>query len=265
MGSPGLLLPGSSPLARGLLPIDLDDSGPDRIIPARAGFTEVVWRDTEAHSDHPRSRGVYHKRGPRHIEIHGSSPLARGLRDKARNNDGQIVDHPRSRGVYGILHRVEARELGSSPLARGLHPVRHRQVPLPGIIPARAGFTKLCRLSSVQRRDHPRSRGVYNMKRGLGGVMWGSSPLARGLPVGGGARRSAPRIIPARAGFTLQEERSAYDQQDHPRSRGVYSRAVVVKRDALGSSPLARGLHLRILGIPTNPHSTRPLLPSLPT
>ena len=49
-------------------------------------------------------------------------------------------DHPRSRGVYATLYL--AATWGSSPLARGLRPVWGRDTPIPGIISARAGFTR---------------------------------------------------------------------------------------------------------------------------
>ena len=52
---------------------------------------------------------------------------------------------------------------------------------------------------------------------------------------------------------------------DHPRSRGVYPGSKHTDDDKPGSSPLARGLHLRILGIPTMTYPIRPLLPSLVT
>ena len=52
---------GSSPLARGLLwPADARERA-ERIIPARAGFTNT-WTFVRLRSwDHPRSRGVYSK------------------------------------------------------------------------------------------------------------------------------------------------------------------------------------------------------------
>ena len=73
----------------------------------------------------------------------------------------------------------------------------------------------------------------------------GSSPLARGLhsPIRQSSRR--PRIIPARAGFTVSWVLGADHPRDHPRSRGVY---VLVGEGATrvpGSSPLARGLRTR--------------------
>ena len=50
------------------------------------------------------------------------------------------------------------------------------------------------------------------------------------------------RIIPARAGFTCEAKTSLKIAEDHPRSRGVYVFLPAPHRDALGSSPLARGL-----------------------
>ena len=52
-------LRGSSPLARGLLEHVLIVGVDDRIIPARAGFTEAMTNILIESGDHPRSRGVY--------------------------------------------------------------------------------------------------------------------------------------------------------------------------------------------------------------
>ena len=56
---------GSSPLARGLRRGTACPRRGWRIIPARAGFTQVVRREDFRHPDHPRSRGVY--RGERAV------------------------------------------------------------------------------------------------------------------------------------------------------------------------------------------------------
>ena len=75
-------LTGSSPLARGLrgdLPLP---ARPRRIIPARAGFTSSPTRIPRGTSDHPRSRGVYPVQKSLGSSSAGSSPLARGLRDR---------------------------------------------------------------------------------------------------------------------------------------------------------------------------------------
>ena len=111
-----------------------------------------------------------------------------------------------------------------------------------GIIPARAGFTRVLDIWEYSRWDHPRSRGVYLGESHPPCPQHGSSPLARGLLLAGLSTRSPKGIIPARAGFTQAADAGADYQRDHPRSRGVYpfclSRSVV----SAGSSPLARGL-----------------------
>ena len=140
VGSAGHRSSGSSPLARGLPAYSVASGHASGIIPARAGFTQrrpQWWRNS---LDHPRSRGVYF------IELflvnfrHGSSPLARGLRQppgRRRPGPGIIParagftpskvrlrpkqrDHPRSRGVYRTAASVHTPGAGSSPLARGL-------------------------------------------------------------------------------------------------------------------------------------------------
>ena len=54
------------------------------------------------------------------------------------------------------------------------------------------------------------------------------------------------RIIPARAGFTPLAPHCVVQYRDHPRSRGVYAPTPSSNPDGLGSSPLARGLLLRL-------------------
>ena len=276
---------GSSPLARGLLDRRKRRSHAFGIIPARAGFT--IWMETTMTTiaDHPRSRGVYRVRGCARAREWGSSPLARGLplvAAAAEDLDGIIParagftgppsgasaappDHPRSRGVYRPLPAGRDRGSGSSPLARGLPAELEEEGYRARIIPARAGFTELDTRLAVLLPDHPRSRGVYLMSWRRLTVRTGSSPLARGLPGEDIRAILGRRIIPARAGFTRPLYASPLVCADHPRSRGVYQADKIFTAKDDGSSPLARGLRLRILGIPTNPYSTRPLPPSLPT
>ena len=175
----------------------------------------------------------------------GSSPLARGLLVFAvasaivggiiparagftrggRRHPHPARDHPRSRGVYGIAR-----------------PVGQLQS---GIIPARAGFTPLLAGARRGAGDHPRSRGVYEAGQARSRRPLGSSPLARGLLTPGAQEAYAAGIIPARAGFTRPCARAHHARGDHPRSRGVYARALTASAVADGSSPLARGLRRR--------------------
>ena len=82
-----------------------------------------------------------------------------------------------------IYSLYELRE-GSSPLARGLRPS-------PG------GGER-------ETLDHPRSRGVYPPMRTHPSCILGSSPLARGLLIQKNPTKTLSRIIPARAGFTME-------------------------------------------------------------
>ena len=254
---------GSSPLARGL-PVG-QCLGPfrDRIIPARAGFTQHPTPSRSRASDHPRSRGVYAPYMVVCFSRHGSSPLARGLPLQARRGpvQGGIIparagftpsasrphsggpDHPRSRGVYSLPRFSCDTRSGSSPLARGLLKLILKLDRDVRIIPARAGFT--CSSVNPGRRasDHPRSRGVYLLVGQPRQAGLGSSPLARGLRNHCGMAEFRNRIIPARAGFTAGLSVPSDVCQDHPRSRGVYLGPLRNLPGLAGSSPLARGLH----------------------
>ena len=92
---------------------------------------------------------------------------------------------------------------GSSPLARGLL-VGALGEGEPGL-------------------DHPRSRGVYCSRSSSGIRPAGSSPLARGLRRACEEEAAHMRIIPARAGFTWNDDGTPVGGSDHPRSRGVYT------------------------------------------
>ena len=172
---------GSSPLARGLPPAVCVITRPTGIIPARAGFTPLRWRECTRIADHPRSRGVYHSCSGGTRLTTGSSPLARGLRRLSftsifrsriiparagfTNSTHRLYsngrDHPRSRGVYRWTLTIGDQEAGSSPLARGLLAAAGADGDAPGIIPAHAGFTRSRVMPRPATRDHPRSRGVY--------------------------------------------------------------------------------------------------------
>ena len=154
-------MPGSSPLARGLLRDLRRTASQLGIIPARAGFTRWHYYAGSQGTDHPRSRGVYYGEQRTSAWTVGSSPLARGLPPHALalmmahriiparagftflSDTGlaEMTDHPRSRGVY-VFPPVPVLDCeGSSPLARGL-PYHVDVLGVGrGIIPARAGFT----------------------------------------------------------------------------------------------------------------------------
>ena len=233
-----------------------------RIIPARAGSTFRQRLHTIAHTDHPRSRGVYEVAKDKEGKFKGSSPLARGLPHVAASGApvrgiiparagstaggcvqrGPVSDHPRSRGVYAGIAGLAGIAGGSSPLARGLPRADLCTLSQGRIIPARAGSTFRLGRRGSRARDHPRSRGVYARATGLEAAFPGSSPLARGLLQDSPDIGGVLRIIPARAGSTPAWSQSRRPSGDHPRSRGVYWPDENLTPDGGGSSPLARGL-----------------------
>ena len=193
---------GSSPLSRGIRMVNSQEEVRERIIPALAGNTTSGSVTLAALPDHPRSRGEYQIQAENRRLLHGSSPLSRGIRDErfqCHQHSGIIPalagntaaagwrgshgwDHPRSRGEYMRSCCIGVRDVGSSPLSRGIRTVNSHEPPRRGIIPALAGNTAPGRGITLERTDHPRSRGEY-LSHGREILRnRGSSPLSRGIP-----------------------------------------------------------------------------------
>ena len=132
-----------------------------------------------------------------------------------------VRDHPRSCGANTVFQREDGQGLGSSPLVRGQHQGAGRQGRQRRIIPARAGPTALMMRWVISCPDHPRSCGANEPSQGFMRRLVGSSPLVRGQLGGGEERRAWPRIIPARAGPTIQCLHGLHLWTDHPRSCGA--------------------------------------------
>ena len=134
-----LLVPGSSPLARGTHGLYNWLAEVGGLIPARAGNTVLPEPGHWFAGAHPRSRGEHPKRTSICSSDTGSSPLARGTppeRTFSFNLTGLIPAragntsrwlrvgvflgaHPRSRGEHKMACVKIMRRPGSSPLARG--------------------------------------------------------------------------------------------------------------------------------------------------
>ena len=236
---------GSSPLARGGLPtlrLIAVDSG---LIPARAGRTSSSTRTSSSHRAHPRSRGADGCLAPPDVHCRGSSPLARGGRERDRTpcrcrgliparagrtpgRTGHAHSsraHPRSRGADLQVKHPAAFVQGSSPLARGGRSGAVRKERTVGLIPARAGRTGHGPKSSAPSRAHPRSRGADRRVSKVGNPKSGSSPLARGGHLPDVQARLVHGLIPARAGRTMGVRRCGAPSRAHPRSRGADSAA----------------------------------------
>ena len=215
---------GSSPLARGTRDILQLDQLRTRLIPARAGNTSSRKPRGFARTAHPRSRGEHEFNTEGMLRGDGSSPLARGTRQRQQSSRhrrrliparaGNTVKttlpasasaaHPRSRGEHlSTLFRPLSAG-GSSPLARGTRERERVRLDDVRLIPARAGNTsnpcgRGCRSSA-----HPRSRGEHQKAGKIVSRKVGSSPLARGTQQATETDRIDERLIPARAGNTYQ-------------------------------------------------------------
>ena len=172
--------PGSSPLARGPLPLKPHVRRPDRFIPAGAGNTTSYRAGWLQRPVHPRWRGEHFRSVSVPPPWYGSSPLARGTPDghRAAERRGRFIPagagntltftawkwpatvHPRWRGEHLSVAGPRNAYIGSSPLARGTR----RQPAAPAAIPA----------------VHPRWRGEHYCMAGGAQMICGSSPLARG-------------------------------------------------------------------------------------
>ena len=206
----------------------------------------------------PHARGALrrYRDGPR---IRGIIPACAGSTTAKTGSRCGCWDHPRMRGEHGITNESVPFGEGSSPHARGAPCVALEVDAVIGIIPACAGSTKMRARNGAKQWDHPRMRGEHSLRTLRRTNAQGSSPHARGAPARCAFVARVARIIPACAGSTDPPCRPLGDVQDHPRMRGEHSPELACKLAGEGSSPHARGAHLKTSG---NPSST-PTIASL--
>ena len=194
-------MPGSPPLARGILFAYANGRERNGITPACAGNTLVFCSTRWRHRDHPRLRGEYFLKIDPTGWQSGSPPLARGIPTSygASSPSGGITpacagntmtrgyshdisrDHPRLRGEYTTPTLTGTNISGSPPLARGIPEHILFFGCARGITPACAGNTPWQDMGSDKTRDHPRLRGEYNDVTVTVTDQMGSPPLARGI------------------------------------------------------------------------------------
>ena len=254
---------GSSPQARGT-PAHADRAiSARRFIPAGAGNTADPTTSRGPRPVHPRRRGEHPEHGHICDFVDGSSPQARGTRDRpadrsaldrfipagagntprSRNPPPYTAVHPRRRGEHLSAAGAWFASLGSSPQARGT-------LRRPGsgrwprrFIPAGAGNTDRPGQARAAQPVHPRRRGEHARGGACRTSTSGSSPQARGTPSDGRDIALRGRFIPAGAGNTRGPWRRRKRPPVHPRRRGEHRRARVPGSPNFGSSPQARGTH----------------------
>ena len=252
---------GSSPRVRGKRPRARDRVDRRRIIPARAGQTSTAFAPAFASSDHPRACGANARPTGHHDGLSGSSPRVRGKRCPAIRvvtrmriipaRAGQTArsrcrcrtarDHPRACGANGHGQHVTVDVRGSSPRVRGKLRRPPAKTPVTRIIPARAGQTSPPCRDCRAHPDHPRACGANRFFPSAVVCAFGSSPRVRGKQRLTGRFRATVRIIPARAGQTDRQDRTARHQTDHPRACGANTIFSAKAVSSAGSSPRVRG------------------------
>ncbi len=153
----------------------------------------------------PLMRGIHYTQAKilikyRIIPAHAGNTLPCLVSDRA----GQ--DHPRSCGEYKPIGTCGCTKRGSSPLMRGIRPRISMTFTAARIIPAHAGNTSNFPFSRFFQKDHPRSCGEYHDWSRQTCHHRGSSPLMRGIHPDPSQSNTAPRIIPAHAGNTMQRQ-----------------------------------------------------------
>ena len=252
---------GSSPRVRGK-PVDANAClSACRLIPARAGKTDVCDMPNCRPRAHPRACGenaVVREFGE---AARGSSPRVRGKRRcprvrrggarlipaRAGKTDGDLDfltghwAHPRACGeneeIRGRLLAVE----GSSPRVRGKPRRSGLRRRLSRLIPARAGKTNGRTAAARSEPAHPRACGENVGVHFCVHFCSGSSPRVRGKHRRHSSSVGEPGLIPARAGKTGCSSSNTGCPRAHPRACGENRIAVSSMWARAGSSPRVRG------------------------
>ena len=162
---------------------------------------------------------------------------------QGRRMSCRTAAHPRAGGENVPSRAVGGPLGGSSPRGRGKPGSSERWLFGLGLIPARAGKTRIvCHVFSTP-EAHPRAGGENWTGTWDGVSGFGSSPRGRGKHALSGGTRATERLIPARAGKTSPRSSRAWSISAHPRAGGENLEDTHVGHVDAGSSPRGRGKH----------------------
>ena len=115
------------------------------------------------------------------IKQAGITPAHAGNTDSNNPEAGTQGDHPRTRGEYVQGFGEIFGGVGSPPHTRGIPMTLLFTKFFNGITPAHAGNTSYCGSKKDNLRDHPRTRGEYDIWDLTFGYQEGSPPHTRGI------------------------------------------------------------------------------------
>ena len=169
------------------------------------------------------------------------TPAGAGKTRSRRRGQVGAWDHPRRCGENMRGNCRYTRKTGSPPQVRGKRFVKRFPQKHPGITPAGAGKTILCRRVTVGYEDHPRRCGENMSSIDVPILFAGSPPQVRGKRPFCGLDTRFLGITPAGAGKTCVCTVRQADTEDHPRRCGEnrgWSYCPIIKE---GSPPQVRG------------------------
>ena len=175
----------------------------------------------------------------------GSSPHARGTLETSASVIVGWRFIPACAGNARRILSFQGEFGGSSPHARGTRLAHSTGALNDRFIPACAGNASSRSMPGTPSTVHPRMRGERDSMIGIGFLIRGSSPHARGTPMG--SRQAGPvrRFIPACAGNARFRGGADIVDAVHPRMRGERVIPKAILGGMTGSSPHARGTRTR--------------------
>ena len=179
-------------------------------------------KNLTAEKDHPHLRGEYYQGENLEKLLKGSPPLAWGIHSKhcrpcelpritptcvgntprSCRRCRSPKDHPHLRGEYCVSNSAICWVTGSPPLAWGILSIKRSKKLLDRITPTCVGNTLWNTKHRSDREDHPHLRGEYVRDAIANSLIWGSPPLAWGIPTPGLSVTIALGITPTCVGNT---------------------------------------------------------------
>ena len=173
----------SSPRGRGKRARERSDQRAGRLIPARAGKTQVGQQlPFSRPGSSPRGRGKLHIAHMRH-HARRLIPARAGKTSAGSQGGSGSSAHPRAGGENMRFSLSTFSWLGSSPRGRGKPRVARQERQQGGLIPARAGKTSDGSQGGQSGSAHPRAGGENSPGPSRRAVRAGSSPRGRGKRV----------------------------------------------------------------------------------
>ena len=183
------------------------------------------WERTKRPGSPPRGRGKEFS-GAMLQPQPGITPAWAGKSRTLCGSSDCQWDHPRVGGEKMVSCRSGTKGRGSPPRGRGKVQMKQFIVHKPGITPAWAGKSRICKPACPRPEDHPRVGGEkFSGRRGQAAGP-GSPPRGRGKACCHAQLDNQGRITPAWAGKRTVAPAGRHPDRDHPRVGGEKTKKI---------------------------------------